>query len=174
MTLKHIIETITKSSISDWNNISCWGFGAGPSYKNNFTFYEALNGSSNVLTSDSHSELSVFKNDITISMAYGLTANEDFVTPWPGLFPSDEASSHFIDIFYNNGLVFRDTFLTIDGGRCKLPIPSYGENGDLVVKREYYEFIKFLELLSSGTDSIENFEYYFNRTKVTIIDETWI
>ena len=174
MTLYEIIKVISESNSDDWNEIGCWGYGAGPSYKDKFLFNEVYDGSPNILTVDSHSDVSVYKKDLSITMAYGLTSNDDFIETWANQFPNSHASSKFIDIFYNNALVFRETYLVVDGGRCKLPIPSYNQEGGLIVSRGYYNFIKFLEILSSGAMSSTNFDSYFDRTKIIIEDKEWI
>ncbi|GFD96365.1 hypothetical protein KUL156_57500 [Alteromonas sp. KUL156] len=171
MTLDNLLETIIKSDYTNWNEIGCWGYGSGPSYKSQFTFYEAFDGDSNILKEDSHSTISVYKDDLSITMAYGLMSNDDFKEEWANKFPDPKAYSQIVDIFYNNSLVFRETYLVVDGGRCKLPIPSYDENGELYVARGYYDFIKFLEMLSSGTS--KNFDYYFGQTGIKIIDREW-
>jgi hypothetical protein len=174
MTLKELIQTILKSDSSDWNEISCWGAFSGPSYKDKFAFYNVYEGEPNILHVDSHHTIAAYKNNLSITLAYGLTSNDEFIEEWANQFPNPSASSHFIDLFYNNSLVFRETYLVVDGGRCKLPIPSYGVDQELVVAQEYYNFIKLIQRLSSGASSDQNFESYFNRTGIKIIESSWI
>lgn len=175
MTLTELIQKILNSTSNDWNDIGCWGAFSGPSYKDKLEFYNVYDGEPNILHVDSHSNVLVFKPDISITMAYGLSSNDEFKAEWANQFPDPSASSSFIDIFYNNALVFRETYLTVDGGRCKLPIPSYGENHkDLVVSKEYYDFIRLLQKLSSGSNDEKNFNYYFGQTGIKIIDSEWI
>jgi len=171
MKLKEILDIIVNSTSENWNGIGCWGYGSGPSYKNQFTFYEIFNGEPNILTAESHSDILVYKDDLSITMAYGLISNNDFKEEWANQFPDPKAHSAFIDIFYNNSLVFRETYLVVDGGRCRLPIPNFGENGDLIVPQQYYDFIKILEMITSG--SSKNYESYFKRTGTKIIDAEW-
>ena len=172
MTLTEILEIIVKSDPEKWNEIGCWGYGSGPSYKNQFTFYEVFNGEPNILNAESHSNVLVYKEDLSITMAYGLTSNDDFKEDWANQFPNPKAHSNFIDIFYNNSLVFRETYLVVDGGRCRLPIPSFGENSELVVPQQYYDFIKILETISSGSSA--TYDSYFKRTGMKIIETEWI
>lgn len=174
MTLDELIQRILESETTDWNEISCWGSFSGPSYKNKFEFYEAFEGESNILRVDSHDMIGAFKKDLSITIAYGLTSNDDFIEKWANQFPNPHASSHYIDFFYNNALVFRETYLVVDGGRCKLPIPSFGDNGELVVSRKYSDFIKFLQRLSSGSETDQTFDSYFGRTEIKIIETPWI
>ena len=107
-------------------------------------------------------------------MAYGISSNDDFKAKWANQFPDSSAYSKIIDIFYRGSLVFRETYLVVDGGRCELPIPSYGKEGELVVVREYYDFIKLIEKISTGSSNDDNFNYYFNRTGIKIIEDKWI
>lgn len=174
MTLDEILKIITNSDPNDWSEIGCWGYGSGPSYKDHFTFYEVYNGEPNVLKADSHSTVNVYKKDLSITMANGLVSNDDFREDWANQFPDPKAYTQIVDVFFNNALVFRETYLIVDGGRCKLPIPSYGLEQQLVVAKGYYDFIKFLELLSSRSTSTKNFDYYFGQTGIQIINEEWI
>jgi hypothetical protein len=64
--------------------------------------------------------------------------------------------------------------LVVDGGRCELPIPSYGENQELIVARGYYNFIKLFEKIANGSTNDNNFDYYFNQTGIKIIEDKWI
>lgn len=173
MKLNELLNIILESAPEQWNIISCWGYGSGPSYKDHLEFYEAYNGQDNVLNVNSHSNICVFKDDIDITMAYGLVSNEDFKAEWANQFTDPSAYSNFIDIFYRGSLVFRETYLVVDGGRCELPIPSYGENGQLIVSKDYYNFIKLFEMIANGSSNDNNFKRYFNETGIEIIDEEW-
>lgn len=174
MKLEELLKIILKSEPEQWNNISCWGYGSGPSYKDRLDFYDIYNGQDNVLNAKSHSNVCVFKEDIDVTMAYGLISNEDFKAEWANQFPDPSAHSNIVDIFYRGSLVFRETYLVVDGGRCRIPIPSYGENNNLVVSDDYYNFIKLLEKLSSGSTSDKNFDYYFDQTGIKITNEQWM
>ncbi len=174
MKLEELITTILNSNISDWNEIRCWGAFSGPSYKDKLEFYNVRDGEPNILHVDSHHTIAAFKMDLSISIAHGITSNDDFKEEWANQFDNPSASTHFIDLFYNNTLVFRDLYLIVDGGRCKLPIPNYDKNQKLVVPRGYYSFIRFLERLSSGSTNDDIFDFYFKRTGIEIIESPWI
>ena len=174
MTLNELIQEILQSESSDWNEISCWGSFTGPSYKDKFEFYNVYEGEPNILHVDSHHSIAAYKKNLSITLAYGLTVNDEFEEDWANQFANPNASSHFIDLFFNNSLVLRETYLIVDGGRCKLPIPSYGDDQELVVAQEYYNFIRLIQRLSSGDSSDQNFENYFERTGMKIIDSSWI
>lgn len=174
MKLRELLDLILDSNADDWNRISCWGFGSGPSYKNDFTFYEVYEGQDNILNVKSHSELCIYKDNIDITMAYGLTANDDFRAEWANKFPDPKAYSKIVDIFYKNSLVFRETYLVVDGGRCEVPIPGYNSDGELVVGDEYHKFIQLLENISNGTRTDSNFNRYFKNMGIKVINEEWM
>ena len=135
MTLRELLHTIISSSRSDWNTIVCWGTHSGPSYRDQFEFYQIYEGQHNVLHSDSHGMVASYKPDLSITMAWGLTANRNFDETWATNFPDPNASSHHVDVFFNNALVYRDLFVSVDGGRAKLPLPL--RRNELVVPRGY-------------------------------------
>ena len=174
MKLDELLNKILESKPEQWSRISCWGYGSGPSYKDKLEFYEVYNGQENVLHVESHSDICVFKEDIDITMAYGITSNEDFKAGWANKFSNSSASSKILDIFYRGSLVFRDTYLLVDGGRCELPIPSYGENRELVVAKDYYKFIKLFEKIANGSTNDDTFDSYFNQTGIKIVEDKWI
>lgn len=174
MKLNELLNIILESKPGQWNGISCWGYGSGPSYKDKFDFHEAYNAHENVLKVESHDNICVFKDDIDITMAYGLTSNEDYKAEWANQFPNPKACSNILDIFYRGSLVFRESYLVVDGGRCELPIPSYGKNGELIVAKDYYNFIKLFEKIVNGTTNDINFNSYFDQTGIKIVEDKWI
>ncbi|WP_010522692.1 hypothetical protein [Aquimarina agarivorans] len=174
MKLDELLKVILTSEPEQWNRISCWGYGSGPSYKDKFDFYEAYNGKENVLKVESHSDICVFREDIDITMAYGITSNEDFKAEWANQFPDPSAYSNILDVFYRGSLVFRESYLVVDGGRCELPIPNYGQNGELTIAKDYYDFIKLFEKIANGSINDKNFNSYFNQTGIKIVEEKWI
>lgn len=174
MKLEDLLKTILNSEPEQWNRISCWGFGSGSSYKDKFEFYDVFNGQENVLHVNSHSDICVYKEDIDIAMAYGMTSNEDFNAKWANQFDDPSAHSNIIDIFYRGALVFREYYLVVDGGRCELPIPSYGGNEELIISKDYCNFIKLFTKISNGLTNDDNFDYYFKKTGINILETKWI
>lgn len=170
MTLNNLIKTVLSSNDHDWNKLNCWGAFSGPSFKYNFNFE---NTDSSLFKVDSHDTILVYKEDVSITIGYGLSSNNDFKADWANKFPDPRASSHFIDIFYNNSLAFRDLFLMVDGGRCKLPIPN-PFNGKLIVGKDYFEFVRKIDKISKGHDNNLEFDYYFEQTGIEIMGNEWI
>ena len=81
-------------------------------------------------------------------------------------------------MFYNNALVFRDLYVTVDGGRVSLPLPkrkldessSEGKIVALEVPEGYHDFIRLVESLEGSAD---RFEEYFVRAGMTIVEKLW-
>jgi hypothetical protein len=174
MKLNELLNIILDSSPEQWSRISCWGYGSGPSYRDKIEFYDIFNTDGNVLKVESHNDVCVFREDIDITFAFGIISNPNFIAQWANQFPDPSASSRIIDVFYRGALVFRDVYLSVDGGRCELPVPSYGNNGELVVSKDYYNFIKLLHRILNGSINDQNFDSYFSRTGIKIVEEKWI
>lgn len=164
MTYDEVINIVANSSLDEWNIIACGGFGTGPSYKSKFVFYDIYNTTQQgVLIEESHWMYGCYKPNIYISIAFGITLNDDFREDWANEFPDASASSHCVDIFYNNSLVDRFTYVSVDGGRAKLPIPSSRNN--LVVNRVDANIIRLIDQFNS---QIGNFEEYLKRAGIRI------
>ena len=112
--------------------------------------------------------VAVYKPNVSISMAWGLVVNSDFVEHWANDFSDSKASSRSVDIFYNNSLVYRGIYVEVDGGRSKLPLPANAN--DLTVPEKYYRFIKLLDELESHYPRCEE---YFKRANLQISDMEW-
>jgi hypothetical protein len=173
MTLTDLIDTFVHSSKDDWNQIPTWGHVSGPSYRNQFQFSEVYNGSENVIHHREHSNVASYKPDLSITIAWGISkGNEEDVIDraWAKNNPNPEpGKGHYLDFFYNNALIFRTSYCSVDGGRCEIPFPTYDINQNVLVPQKYYDVIKkFNELVSTSF-----FDAYFTRTGITINNENW-
>lgn len=166
MIYEDFINLIMNSTVAEWNIISCWGYGSGPSYKTKFEFYDVYNGKDAVLKEESHGMYAVYKPNISVSLAYGLTLNDDFKEKWANSFPDPQASSHYLDLFYINSFVDRIVYVSVDGGRAKLPIPK--SVNDLTVKTEDYYLIKLIDAMEAEAT---NFDDYFRRASLELNDD---
>lgn len=96
MDFDSFVGLIARSCPADWNVIVCWGYGSGPSYKSKFEYNDIVGGKvSGVLSEESHGMYACIKSNILVSLAFGLTANDDFREPWANGFPDPSASSHY-------------------------------------------------------------------------------
>lgn len=143
MILKDYKKAILGTSIGDWTSIACWGAGAGPSFRD--AIHESTLAGVSSTHVESHSNILSLKANLNIQIAHGLSCREDYVASWTKNFTDSAASSYFIDFFYANQLIYRDTYISVDGGRCLLPSPSTGtEKGTLQVSEDKYEFYRLL------------------------------
>lgn len=173
MTLTNLIDAFIESSVDDWQQISTWGHGSGPSYRNQFQFSEVYNGSENVIHHREHSNVASYKRDLSITIAWGLSmSDEDNVIdrPWARNNPNpDPGKGHYLDFFYNNALVFRTSYCSVDGGNCEIPFPTYDMEQNVSVPQKYHDVIKkFNELVRTSF-----FDAYFTSTGITINNENW-
>ncbi len=165
MRLEKLIQTILSSSREDWHTINCWAPGSGPSYHEVLQTDDAPEGG---FTQVGHNIVAIYKDDIAITLAFGMMINADFVQDWANIFVNPHASSHRVDVFYNNALVFRESYVSVDGGKGKLPFPRGRK--ELLVPKGYFYFIKLLDCLS-GYHS--RYEDYFQRSDLRLTDTVW-
>lgn len=171
MTLEELLETIAESSTDEWWHEACWGAHSGPSYRDHLE-----EESEHLITVKSHSDIAVYKPDISITIAWGLDCMETFKAEWVKKWYDSSASSSFVDVFYNNALVYRERYVTVDGARANLPIPRQKLDATkekvmaLTVPRGRRNFIRLLD--SFGR--ISSFDEYFGDAGFTIVDdEPW-
>ncbi|WP_020101070.1 hypothetical protein [Mycobacterium sp. 360MFTsu5.1] len=131
MDLHTLREKIIESSPEEWNKITCWGDAAGPVYRYSLT---SERGESDIQTeAKGHSNTAVLIADIDISIAWGWDPDESLWGPRGGrdfdfsdflpIFPDDDVSRMYTDVFYRGALVDRVLFVVADGGRHYVPIP---------------------------------------------------
>lgn len=170
-------ENLVLGSGSDaWTHFACWGAGSGPSYKDKIAAWRGLQGAELSVEVESHSDLISLKDDLLVSIAWGIIQNDDFREDWANSFPNPKASSFYVDFFYSGNLVFREIVVSIDGGRCHLPMPEiiYDDKTHkairLIVSRKQYIFNKTLNAITSNCD----FDSYINRARIEIEDRNWM
>ena len=169
MTLDQLLKTIIASSKDSWHTITCWGTGSGPSYRSQLEMRGSPDGSSggqNLVAASSHRVVASYKPDLAISMAFGITANTDFKEEWANIFQDPKASTHHADVFFNGALVYRDSYVLVDGGKAKLPMPKRR----MLVPKGYYYFIRLLDNLGGHAS---RYESYFNKSDLQVVDAAW-
>lgn len=124
MRFQDLREAIRRSSRGDWHKITCWGGGAGPSYRDRLTT-GTING--DLVEYESHGNVAVFMPDIDISIAWGLDRDPDdrhhgLSFEWDDKFPDSKTTVQLADIFYRGSLVDREYQAAVDGGRALIPM----------------------------------------------------
>ena len=170
MNLKNYEKLITETKESDWTKIPCWGAGSGPSYLNRFDVSEAVETGkacrAQNLEIDSHSEYMSLKKNLLVSVAWGLTENNNFEEDWANKFPNPHASTGLIDFFYSGVLVYRDIYVLVDGGRYIIPLPDQKNNGaKLVITKPRYEFFKILN---------DDRDDFLKNTGIEVVNGKWM
>lgn len=176
MNIKEYGNKILGTTVDNWLVKTCWGAGSGPSFLNQFNVW--TDGNDRLINIDvkSHAHIATLKDDINIFVAWGLTHNDDFVEKWANeKFSDKKAISSYFDFFYNNSLVLREIGVAVDGGRCYIPLPEVKVNSKLnkvegyFLSKEKHEFFRLINNMTSTYD----YDSYFNRTGIQLIDEEW-
>jgi hypothetical protein len=152
MKLEEILASCAKSKPDAWKVIPCGAPGSGPSFLDEWSL--AADGEPVLV--GSHGMRAAYRPDVSIALAWGLTAHEEFEDTWTRTFAHGPASARFVDFFYNGALVERGLYVAVDGGRCKLPIPQRDLAGTrrpgLWVTRWQHDFFALLNALEGVTD----------------------
>jgi hypothetical protein len=174
MTLDEYQRIIVATQIEDWTHISCWGAGAGPSFLNKFMVWTKGAHEFTNLDVDSHAEVLSLKKNLLVSVATGITHNDDFIEPWANKFPDPQATSAYVDFFYAGTLVFRDIFVAVDGGRCRLPLPRQhiNQRTQKVERLTVPEPKSIFYLLLNEISGAHDYYHYLNQSGIEIDDQS--
>lgn len=114
MRFDELIQKVVRSTPDDWVELAppIWplylDYGTGP------------NGE--WIRVREHSSGWVLREDVQVQLAYGLDPDRDLYFDWK--FPDPKIVGRKFEIKFNGQPIFRDTLLTVDGGRAILPIPA--------------------------------------------------
>jgi len=166
------------SSPDDWNVVH------GPTYE--IGFAEVLHGpaseqSGYELHPIEHEGRAAFKLDLAITIAWGMPTDgwsdvgerRTFNEEWATKFPDPEASSHFVDFFFEGALVARERYVSVDS-RCDLPMPEREFEGEgeetkvtgLWITPWQRDFFRVL----NGLQTSVNYDSYLSRAGFEIRD----
>lgn len=103
---------------------------------------------------DKHSSIATLKNNLAISLRYGISHNDNFVEKWANSFPDEHAKSFYIELFYNENVVYRNVVVSVDGGRGLILLPSYDMDMNYKIRglkytKEDYKLARLIENLFS-------------------------
>lgn len=126
MHLDEVLQLFRATTHDDWHSIYDY---ARFSYHQSFESERQAGSVNAVAAPANHGQYAVCKRDVALSMAWGLDVSQspyDFTTRDPQHLdwaPSfwGEVHEHYADLFYNNVLVWRFSYLVGDGGRMFLP-----------------------------------------------------
>ena len=163
MTFDEARAYVVKGTREDWQVQKCGG--SGPSYRDRLTSVDQ-DGKA-VVCADSHHAVAVYKPDLGLSIAWGLTRSKHFDEPWAKNFPDKKPSSAFFDLFYCGALVWRTIYVVVDGGRGYLPLPSASDReGIPTVSPDDDQLIR---LLSDLEGLSEEYDRCFRRAGLRVM-----
>lgn len=168
MDIQQYEKIIIGSAKEQWTVITCWG-GGGPSYLEESSVCET-----GAIEINYHSMRASLKTDLSIWIAWGLPSNRDFKETWANKFQDPKAGAYFIDFFYGSSLVFRDLYVSIDGGRCSIPFPYIEKEEDnkyvYKVSDKKHKFFEIFNEFEINTD----FYSYFKQTDIQLTNKSWM
>jgi hypothetical protein len=152
MKLEDLLATCAKSKPEWWKVIPCGGGVSGPSFLDLW----GSDADDEPVLLGSHTMRAAYRPDISIALAWGLVAHDEVEESWTLTFAHGAASSHFVDFLYNGALVERGLYVSVDGGRCKLPIPQRDltdpASDGLWITRWQHDFFALLNRLEAVAD----------------------
>jgi hypothetical protein len=166
MELRQLINTVIDSAPEDWHLIA-----DAPSFHDHLQFHEVYDGQPNVLYAEAHHSIGVYIPDVSITIAWGLEWRKDFREEWCKKFPDPKAHGGFLDVFFNNALVYRAVYVWVDG--IFLPLPHPKDERLEVTKRA----CKLMEVIDRmGKSPRQDFNPYESdvaHAGFTVVDEEW-
>lgn len=88
---------------------------------------------------------------------------ENFAEPWAVKFPNPSAASYRYELYYDNNLIDRFILVSVDGGRCSLPMPVWSGKmySNQVSKTDYH-----VATIHDDTDTVDD---YLARAGLSVI-----
>ena len=91
--------------------------------------------------------------DIRVTLAYSLVAESNYRIDPAHKFGALNARSEFVDCFYDNILVHRETVVRVARQRCVLPEPADWTENPIKVPRRKARFAKLIHVLAGFVDA---------------------
>lgn len=173
MDLDTYLETVVSTSYEDWWRTPCWGAFSAPSFMDRIipSFVNDNGQRRQEIDVQDYSDIAVLKSDIDISLAWGYPCNTDFSEEWTEKFPDSSASSDYIDFRYRGQTVFREIFVSVDGGRHYFPVPDRDiQDGKIIRLHAPRRAMQFFSMIRGDTRSIDELA---SQTGIEITDTPW-
>jgi hypothetical protein len=151
-------RTIINSDSSEWHRI----LRLGPTYRDRFGSWSSPSEGTSGIDTDSHSIVVVYKPDIDLTIAYGMSesmhsSRDELTFKWSEAFPDKSIREiSLVDVFWRGSLVDRVNYAYVDGARGILPLGE-GHQG-LRITRYDYSVARLLDELEGHRE----FERYYN------------
>lgn len=177
MRLEDIRKIIEESTNADWNHISCWGHGSGPSFHNKWERWGTLGGGDFdkwSLDHDTHGNTLVYRENVALNISWGITATKDATPDWNTFIDDRPVDFQLGDVFWNGVLVDRYYLSAVDGGRVILPVPKpvYEKvDGKTTVARyEVTRLHRAFARLVHNAEPGEDFDRYYEDAGFVTVD----
>lgn len=161
MRLEDLLSAICSSDSDLWFSIE-------PPYELKVTYLDTGRGSVQAETFGYNSKW-VYSDNVRISIAISEETERhgrDYVADW-NVWPDRRINEHFLDIFLDGQVVYREKVLCVDGGRVFLPSPKMEtvDTGQMwhepftnSVTERQYELVRFLADVLSDREFSEYFK----------------
>ncbi|MEV6383172.1 hypothetical protein AB0M31_27650 [Streptomyces sp. NPDC051773] len=176
MRLVDIRNTIEQSTSEDWQHIACWGSGSGPSFHDKWERWGTLGGDEHkwALDLESHGNTLVYRENVALTIAWGITATRDMQPDWNNFPDSNPVDYQLGDVFWNGALIDRHYLTSVDGGRVILPVPhpiyEQRDGKTTVARFEVTRFHRALARLIHNAEPGEDFDRYYRDAGFVTID----
>lgn len=178
MKFEDLMSTIVNSDPERWNQIS-----DGPLYKDQFISSTSAKG--NELMTDAHTNVAVYKDDLDISIAWGLDAHDSWFDKEKTVltfdlnkrFADQKVHTIIVDVFWRGSLVEREYVLAVDGYRAYLPLPTgkkvAGDGAESATYKDVFNaseipFARFMHNLVHHVGM--TFDEYMSQAGLEIVD----
>lgn len=171
MTFDELRHIVLSSSANDWVVVPY-----GTTYKARFGMVGARGAWS--METDEHQSVAVYRQDIAVTIAWGMTHRDDLRFEWSDRFPDSDVSDFYVDVFSNGMLVDRWFALTVDGGRAVLPVCDIAVVGDvfagdaeIIGSKAYESNVRIARLIHELEGSHDDFDDYLARSGITVLPD---
>ena len=162
--LKKFMAMLTNTEMTDWVSLY------RPTYLHRFTPFGDRDDASTPIILDEHIARFTLREDVRVTLSYGLVDHGDFRVPGEGPLSEMNARTELLDCFYLGRLVFRDTLLRADRRRMLLPMPIDWESSPPRVPKARLRLARLVhELAGPLTDFDENMK----KAEFEVVDDVW-
>lgn len=164
MRLDQYLALIGDSKVEDWRLIT------RPTFKHHFARSTDEKGEEVSVEVDEHKVVMSFAPNIRITLAYGLVADSHYKIDTKHKLGLLNARSEFVDCFYDNILVHRETVVRVARQRCVLPEPADWTESPIKVPRRKARFAKLIHVLAGP---LTEFDEYFKGAGMVEVEAPW-
>ena len=178
MQLLELEKIFEETSADDWEVIS-----GGPSFLHGFQLTSIQQHEAQISDVEEHHSIAVLRGDIDVRIAWGYDPvfgrKEEYSYFQEHIFADPAVSLELGDVFYRGALVQRHWFLSVDGDRVLLPMPTArhkeGASAMSSDPKDYEQFvtrrqINFARLVNDLRETLAEFEEYLRRSGFVVDD----